>query len=332
MSEAQRKEIIEWIQEAKAQGMSIERTCEVLGLAPQRFYRWLNGLDQTKRSRGGWNRVLAQERKAIMEMGELHPELDHRKMSFELEKEGRYVSASTVYRVLKAEGIWRYRRPRRAKPPIKTQADFEPWGPNLIWGWDWTYIRIAERWYYLIVVVDYYSRLIVSWELVDHVTHEEVTWVLAVSCLEQGIDSKNLKPMVVSDHGAPNLSRPTQKVIQELELEHRLAAVQRPTGNARCERAIGSIKREEVDLQWQYPDYPTARKEIGAYIEYYNMKRPNMGNGYFIPADVHRQGRTPLMKQRMEGREKAKQERYEMNVGFLKPMIKKTALTQENFS
>lgn len=85
MSEVQRREIIEWIQEAKVQGMSIERACEVLGLAPQRFYRWLKGLDQTKRFRGGWNRVLAEERKAIREMGELHPELDHRKMSFELE-------------------------------------------------------------------------------------------------------------------------------------------------------------------------------------------------------------------------------------------------------
>jgi len=112
-----------------------------------------------------------------------------------------------------------------------------------------------------------------------------------------------LKPRLVADHGSANIAKYTRTNIEVQGLDLWLSGVGRPTGNARTERVMGTLKREEIDLQDEYELESEARKRITAKIHDYNFFRPNQGNGGFAPNSVHIIGRYVLSKRRKEARQ-----------------------------
>ena len=76
-----------------------------------------------------------------------------------------------------------------------------------------------------------------------------------------------------------------------------------PTGNARTERVMGTLKREEINLQEEYESEEEAKRRIIAMIHDYNFYRPNQGNGGFAPNSVHHIGRHVLSQRRKEARQ-----------------------------
>ena len=82
-----------------------------------------------------------------------------------------------------------------------------------------------------------------------------------------------------------------------------LSGIGRPTGNARTERVMGTLRREEIDLQDQYDNESEGSSRIGTAILDYNLRRPNAGNGGFAPNSVHIQGRSVLTERRKEARQ-----------------------------
>ena len=177
---------------------------------------------------------------------------------------------------------------------------------------DWTYIRIAGKFYFLIVVIDWYSRKIVAWGLYPSVTRFEVVATVTDAVAKENLDSLPegaMKPIVVADHGSANNNSYTEKNLEILGLDLWLCGVGRPTGNARTERVIGTLRREELNFQYEYPDEPEAQKKIGHSIFDYNYQRPNEGNGSFAPAVVHQHGRAILTKAREEARQRSEVER-----------------------
>ena len=86
-----------------------------------------------------------------------------------------------------------------------------------------------------------------------------------------------------------------------------LSGIGRPTGNARTERVIGTLKREEINLQEQYANEAEARTSIGSAIWDYNFNRPNQGNGGFAPNAVHHSGRKKMMERRLNARQQAQE-------------------------
>lgn len=90
-----------------------------------------------------------------------------------------------------------------------------------------------------------------------------------------------LRPFVVADHSSASTAAYTKNEIEIQGLKLWLSGIGRPTGNARTERVIGTLKREEIYLQEQHENEETAYKWIGAKIYDYNFHRPNQGNGGF---------------------------------------------------
>lgn len=133
--------------------------------------------------------------------------------------------------------------------------------------------------------------------MTDAVAFEEI------DLLPQG----SLKPIVVADHGSANVAKYTKANIAIQGLRLWLSGIGRPTGNARTERAIGTLKREEINLQEQYANETEARESIGTAIWDYNFNRPNQGNGGFAPNSVHQIGRAELTKRRTRARQKAEE-------------------------
>ncbi|MBC7371888.1 MAG: DDE-type integrase/transposase/recombinase, partial [Bdellovibrionaceae bacterium] len=142
----------------------------------------------------------------------------------------------------------------------------EPWRSNLLWGMDWTWITVNGKFMFLLVLLDWHSRKILSWGLYHEITQNEVVTVVAEAVASERTDllpASSLKPTVVADHGGANIAAYTRTNIEIQGLKLWLSGIGRPTGNARTERAIGTLKREEIYLQEQYENEEEAYQLIG---------------------------------------------------------------------
>jgi transposase InsO family protein len=190
-----------------------------------------------------------------------------------------------IYRHLKAQGeVEPYQR--RAAP--WKQPRYEVWQRNLLWGSDWTKLSVGGVRWYLLTVIDFFSRWIIAWEVVPTVHAGNVKAIYQAGLRNQGISihSEN-KPKLRVDRGSPNTSGITQEFFENLGAELSFARVRRPTDNALTERFYGSIKQEEIYLVGNYLDEISAKEEIGRYIERYHHTRPHQSLMNFTPAHVH---------------------------------------------
>jgi transposase InsO family protein len=129
-----------------------------------------------------------------------------------------------------------------------------------------------------LTVIDFYSRLIVAFDVVPTVHAGHVKAIYQAGLRGQGISvHSERKPELRVDRGSPNTSGITQEFFEALGAELSFARVRRATDNALTERFYGTVKQEEIYLVGNYPDETSAREEIGRYIETYHRSGPIRG-------------------------------------------------------
>jgi putative transposase len=175
---------------------------------------------------------------------------------------------------------------------------YEPFRSNQIWGEDWTLLNIAGRRYYLLTIIDYFSRYVLAWGIVPSVTHREVQDLLVLAYLSQGIERQGTKPLFRTDRGSPNLQRGTKRLIRDLEMILSPGRADRPTDNARQERWYRTVKQEEIYLYPTYPSLEIARSSLAGYIDFYNERRPHQALWNYTPGYVHRLGNKSRLLER----------------------------------
>lgn len=289
--------------------LGVTGVCRCLEINPRAYYRWIKGGPSKKAGGGGENKITPLEEKRIVAMAKKNPEWHCRKIAYQLEKKSlAFVGKTTVAEVMKKHGL-NHPFERNMKPPMVLTGDMllhEPWRKNLLWGMDWTWVNVGDRFMYLLVLVDWYSRKIINWSLNRQITRFEVVSLVTNAAAIEDIDklsADDLRPIVVADHGSANAAEYTRENIEILGLMLWLCGIGRPTGNARTERTIGTLKNEEIKLQERYEDEDEAFARIKAKINEYNFERPNAGNGGFAPNSVHVQGRHTLTMRRKKARQ-----------------------------
>ena len=290
-SGTQRVRIIDRVDQLKAFGTSKTKALRILGVCRSSYYGWQKREHDPPR-KPSIQCLTAAERAVIIEHKKRQPQLSHRQISGYLRCNGVWVSPSSSYRTLKTLGWVEPRLCREA--PWKT-VRYEPFRPNQIWGEDWTILTIAGVRYYLLTIIDYFSRFIVAWGIVKSVSQREVQNLLALASMSEHIDQKSSKPMIRFDQGSPNMAHNTRRLIEDLEMLFSPARAHRPTDNARQERWYRTVKQEEI---YCYPTYPTeeiARHSLGKYIEEYNERRPHQALLNFTPGYVHRMGNKSVL-------------------------------------
>ena len=312
-----RQKLLAEIDLAREQGETLANICKVLEVNPRAVYRWrsaLAGPAKPHGGAGGLNKVRPLEVKRMIAYAQKNPEQRCRKIAYSLEKKGTWIGKTKAAEILKEHGLNHAWEPKRSRPDI-VPADYlsqEPRAKNLMWGLDWTWVRVGDKFMYLTVLLDWYSRKILSWALSHAVTSKEVVAVVTDAVAIEKIDQlpeSSLKPLLVADHGSPNVSKWTKQNIEVQGLKLWLSGIGRPTGNARTERVIGTLKHEEIKLQDCYVDEGEAQKRIAGKIKEYNFERPNMGIGGFSPNSVHVSGRKFLMEHRKSGRKSTRNAR-----------------------
>jgi len=296
--ENQKQAVLELVETHRGQGRSVGEVLGSVGIARASYYRWKKGEGDKKGERQSSYELTVEERNLIDEIKEQHPEYRHRRIQGMLQQKGIYLSASAIYGHLKHLGqIEPYER--RAAP--WKEPRYEVWQRNLLWGSDWTKLRVGGVRWYLLTVIDFFSRWIVAFDVVPTVNAGNVKAIYQAGLKAQAISiHSKAKPELRVDRGSPNTSGITQEFFDALGAELSFARVRRPTDNALTERFYGTVKQEEIYLVGNYPDEISAKEEIGRYIESYHHSRPHQSLMNFTPAHVHQLNNKSLLLHQLQ--------------------------------
>jgi putative transposase len=304
----QKQAVVELVEAHRNQGRTVSEILGSVGVARSSYYRWKGGQGEKKEKQRRSYELTAEERQMIEGVKGEHPEYRHRRIQGELQQRGVYLSASAIYRHLKELGqVEPY---ERRAAPWETPR-YEAWQRNLLWGSDWTKLLVGGVRWYLLTVIDFFSRLLIGYEVVPTVHAGYVKAIYQAGLRSQGISVRSEgKPELRVDRGSPNTSVITQEFFESLGAELSFARVRRPTDNALTERFYGTVKQEEIYLVGNYPDEQSAREELGRYIEYYNQRRPHQALYNFTPAHVHQlNNKTALVQELNEMKINTRQKR-----------------------
>jgi transposase InsO family protein len=300
-------------------GLPCSRALAQLRLPRSTYYRWLKRLAEgrLKGRKGGsrvpWNRIRPAEEAKILAEARASPELSCRQLALSITDSSEvYVSESTVYRVLKREGL--------IKPAeiigFKATKEYrrKTGRPNELWATDCCHLRVAGwGWYYLITVMDDYSRLILGWDLKTDMAGGSLEDVvqLAVDATEMTSVPVEDRTVLLSDNGAGYISSQFNEYLRLVGIRHITASPFHPQTNGKIERYHRSLKGE-IDLQ-PY-DMPSQLKgAIRAFVEYYNHRRYHEGLGNVTPWDVYMGKHLEIIARRKEFKSKTLQERKGYN-------------------
>jgi putative transposase len=150
-----------------------------------------------------------------------------------------------------------------------------------VWSTDITYIKIKGKgWVYLVAVIDWYSRYILSFEI--SITLENI---FCISSLENALAIATPEIFNI-DQGSQFTSEEFLKVLKERGIRISMDSKGRALDNIRCERLWRSVNYEEVYLM-EYETVEEARRAIEKYLLFYNNERIHQSLQYFTPYEVY---------------------------------------------
>jgi transposase InsO family protein len=179
--------------------------------------------------------------------------------------------------VLKAAG----RLDRRGWAPSKKGTGFvQPDGPHRHWHTDISYLNLAGTFYFLISVLDGYSRYIVHGEIRESMKEFD-TEIVVQRALEK---YPGERPRIISDNGPQFVARDFKEFVRLMGLTHVRTSPYYPQSNGKLERWHGSIKRECIRPAAP-GSLPEALRLVASYVDAYNHTRLHSALGYITPAD-----------------------------------------------
>jgi len=152
--------------------------------------------------------------------------------------------------------------------------------PNHVWGIDITYIRLHAGWMYLVAVLDWYSRYVVSWQLDQTL---ELGFVLVA--VEQAL-AQATPTIWNSDQGSHFTSPQYLDRLGQEDIQISMDGKGRALDNIFTERLWRTVKYEEV-YRYDYANPREARQGLTRYLDFYNHRRPHQALGYQTPAEVY---------------------------------------------
>jgi putative transposase len=277
MSAPERRAMVE----RPAEELSVRRQCDLLNVARSGVYR-----PKTEPS--------AEDLALMRRIDELHLELPFygsRRMTFELNKEGRGVNRKRVQRLMRLiglEGLVPRPGTSKAAPGNKIYPyllrGLEISQPNHVWACDITYIPMASGFLYLVAIIDWASRAVLSWRLSNTMDTR-----FCIEALEEALARHGRPRIFNTDQGAQFTSSAFTGKLEAAGIAISMDGRGRFMDNIFIERLWRSIKYEEVHLK-AYADGREARAGIGSWMNFYNHRRPHQALDNQTPMAVWREG------------------------------------------
>ncbi|MGI9814794.1 IS3-like element ISPpu29 family transposase [Pseudomonas aeruginosa] len=156
--------------------------------------------------------------------------------------------------------------------------------PNQVWSTDITYIRLARGFAYLVAVIDWYSRKVLSWRLSNSMDAS-----FCVDCLEDALREHGRPEVFNSDQGSQFTSAAFTGVLKREGVAISMDGRGRALDNIFVERLWRNVKHEDVYLKG-YANMAELTVGLAQYFAFYNAERPHQSLGYKTPASVYRSG------------------------------------------
>jgi putative transposase len=246
--------------------LSVTRQARLLGLSRASVYYTARPIDE---------RTLALMRR----IDELHLELPFagsRMLQYLLEQEGINVGRHRLRTLMRRLGITAiYQRPKttrrhRGHPVfpylLRTLSITRP---NHVWAADITYIPMARGFVYLVVIMDWASRRVLSWRLSPTLTSD-----FCVAALEEALDRYGCPEIFNTDQGAQFTSAEFLNVLRRRQIQISMDGTGCWRDNVFVERLWRSVKYEEVYLH-AYETVSDVRTGLSRYFQFYNRRRPH---------------------------------------------------------
>ena len=251
-SASEKYEIIQTVEQSY---LPIKQTLKRLDIRRSTFYGWLkrfaeggiDGLADRKPSpRSVWNKLPEPEQQAIVELALDKPELSPRELAVTYtDEQPRYVSESTVYRLLKARDL--ITSPAYILLQASDQFQHPTQRVNEMWQTDFTYCKVTGwGWYYLSTVLDDYSRYILAWRLCTTMSAQDVQDTLDDALAFTGLDTVKVKhkPRLLSDNGPSYIAADLAKYLDKNGMAHTRGRPYHPQTQGKIERWHRSLKNQ----------------------------------------------------------------------------------------
>jgi putative transposase len=260
------------------QQLSLTRQCQLIGLSRASLY-------YQPRGESGQNLHLMR---LLDEQYTRTPFYGVPKMTAWLRGEGYPVNEKRVRRLLRLMGLEAiYQRPKLSEPaPGHRIYPYLLRGvpvlkPNHVWSTDITYIRMFHGFIYLVAIIDWFSRYVVSWEISVTLDSE-----FCLSALDRAL-AFGRPEIFNTDQGSQFTSTAfTGRLLQD-DIQISMDGRGRALDNIFVERLWRSVKYEDVYLQ-NYETVPEAVSGLGRYFDFYNCERLHQSLDYQTPAAVYR--------------------------------------------
>ena len=265
--------------------LSIEQMCILARVSRAGYYRrWKASMPRQEET---------EVRDAIQRIVLANRRYGYRRIAAQLRRDGLVANHKRVLRLMRRDNLLCLRK--RPFVPVTTDSRHE-WRvvPNLarglvptdldqLWVADITYVRLAEEFAFLAVLLDAFSRRVIGWALDMHLRAS-----LATAALSMAITARRPAPGSLihhSDRGVQYACGDYTAILKLHDIQPSMSRVGNPYDNAKAESFIKTLKHEQVDGRI-YCDVDHARREIGAFIEaVYNRHRLHSALAYRPPAE-----------------------------------------------
>lgn len=265
--------------------LAVDDLLSYYGIKKSTYYGWFNEDSSFKESkpRNPLNdrKILQAEIDAVISYRKLHPDIGYRKLAWQMVDENiACLSETAVYNILSEHNMLSGWQPTPGAPAEK-EYRHKPKYPHHHWHTDIAYIKIQGVFYFLIMMLDGYSRFVLDWELMPDMLGS------SVESFVQRVKEKYpyAKPRLINDNGSQFISLDFKRLLEKLEIQQVFTRRNHPQTNGKIERLNGTVKSEAIR-----PNSPASYQEawniLNTYSYEYNYQRLHAGIKYLRPADM----------------------------------------------
>lgn len=302
-------------------GWPVQQTLQCLGIPRSSYYRWLREEAWAREHPSEPIRaiqafeVLPEEKQAVVKYALQHPGIRHRELAWRMiDDDAAYLSASTVYRILREQKLIRSGRGRKKRYRDEEEKANRP---DEIWATDIMYLKVAQQTYFFIAFIDEYSRYIVHHELLSGIDGVSLS-VAAQRALEtlprSAGDELKVKPRIRSDNGSGYISKEFHGLLDHHGLTHHKIKPHCPEENGIMERANRTLREalEDIELENRFQ----AEDALKSIIDHYNHERLHSSLGFLRPVDYYRGDPPRLHERRRRKLSQARHRRKQINLNI----------------
>lgn len=272
---------MQWIEAAGA--LAVARQCALAGVARSSFYA------------RGREREHPADDLAVMRLIDeeytRHPFYGSRRMVVFLGRQGITANRKRVQRLMRVMGLAgmapgpatsRPHPEHRAYPYLLRGVSVER--PNQVWSTDITYLPMTRGFMYLVAIIDWYSRRVLSWRISN-----SLDTAFCVDCLQEALDEYGAPEVFNSDQGAQFTSGAFTGVLEAAGIAISMDGRGRALDNIFVERLWRTVKYEDVHLKG-YATVAELTLGLTEYFAFYDGERPHQALGYRTPVAVYDAG------------------------------------------